>query len=967
MAQEYVTDSATLVIPGSYPDVKVQKNNSGLSTTGVLMLVGEADAGPDHTLETDLALNVFGPDQASSVLSKYGSGPLVDAYRAAQAPANDPEIRGAPSAFVLVKTNVSGKASKSLLRSGLTAYGTLAHKGYGKAGNLAYGVVTASASEVSATTGSFTYIPGPETGTDGSSMALRVNGGSKQTFAIAAHTLPSTLVGAVGLSASGLNALTGVMATGGVDREVLDALGITATLALVASGNDVTITLGVASAWATTPSVGDTLIIPAASTFGKDADDSVIAGASDENRGSYVVTAATATTIEATKLRDDVTSGVTAPANVTAVAVGAGTDYKDIMCFSPVVIKNMTGTDRGILTGLTTKTIAGSISGSNFKFTLETGYEWAALPQAGDILFMPDTAPNAFIGSSTNGGWYQVVSATTGTAAGASTIIATRLSDGDAVAFSATAIAATTDLQCLKPAKDGMGKSLEIYDNEGTYNLSTVFFTTAGEAVDWLSTSAAPYVLTSSSEYAANLTIARQNDGISEEIIAGGSIVLKVGYAGTTASMTVTNTAITTSVTGGNGDDLSITLKDFKTVADLAGYINSQTGYTCSVGNTLLGQQLLIKSGNSVLDQGTYNICSDLGATPGRIKRDAFAFFNALSTTSVLCQLGTGTPAQAAAGLPEVQALFYLAGGSKGGSTGAQVAAAIDALEKVKGNFLVTCFSRDAADDIEDGLTESSSTYAIDDINAAVKTHVLKMSTIKRRRNRQGFVSKKDTFLAAKEAANDLSCFRVSLCPQDFKTVASDSTITQFGGYIGAALAAGMQAAGFYRSIMHKGINCSGVLMADGSYHDQDDTQVEDALKNGLLVAERVDTGGFRWVSDQTTYAADSNFVYNSIQAIYAADTVSLTTAQRMEKAFVGQSLADVSAAVALTHLKAIMADLKRIKLLASSDDAPLGFRNATIKIQGNAMIVSIEIKLATAIAFIPISFLVTEVSQSAS
>ncbi len=966
MAQQYVTDAATLIIPGSYPDVKVQKQNSGLATTGVLMLVGEADAGPHHSEETDLALNVFGPDQAASVLAKYGRGPLVDAYRAAQTPANDPDIQGSPSGFVLVKTNVSAKASKDLLRSGLTAYGTLAHKGYGKDGNMVYGVATASATEVTPTTGSFTYIPASTQG--GFTVAARVNGGAEQTLAVAVTALPSVLVGAVGLAASGLNAMSGVMATGGIDRAVLSTLGATATLALAQTGSNVIITLGVASAWGVTPSVGDTLIIPLLSTFGKNGTASVIAGASDENLGAYVVTAATSTTISATKLRDNDTTGVTTPAAVSATVLGGGTDDKDFMCFSPVVVKNMTGTDRGLLSSsLITKTITGTVSGSNFKFTLETGYQWAALPQAGDYLFMPDSAPNVMIGSSTNGGWYQVVSATTGVSAGASTITATRLNDGTAVAFVATAIAASTDLQCIRPAIDGTGKSLEIFDGAGTQNIDKVIFTTAGAAVSWLSTASAPYLLTSATEYASKLVISRQSDGVSEEVVAGGSVALKVGYAGTTATMTITNTTITTTVSGGTGTALSLTIKDFKTVADLASYINSQTGYTCAVGNTLLGQQLLIKAGNSVLDQGVYGICSDLGATPGRIKRDAYAFFQALSTTSTLTQLGTTTVEQADAGLPEVQSTFYLAGGTKGGTTAAQVAAGIDALEKIKGNFLITCFSRDADEDIEDDLTESSSTYEIDAINAAAKTHVLKMSTIKRRRNRQAFVSKQTSFTLAKEAANNLACFRVALAPQDFKTVASDSTITQFPGYIGAALAAGMQAAGFYRSIMHKGIDCSGVLMADGSYHDQDDDQVEDGLKNGLLLAERVDTGGFRWVSDQTTYAADGNFVYNSVQAIYAADTVSLTTAQRMEKAFVGQSLADVSAAVALTFLKAIMADLKRIKLLAASDDAPLGFRNASIKIQGNAMIVSIEIKLATAIVFIPVSFLVTEVQQVAA
>jgi hypothetical protein len=75
MAQSYVTDAGVLVIPGAYPTVKVQGGASGLSTTGVIFLVGEADGGTDFTLETDLTENAFGPDQAADVVSKYVSGP----------------------------------------------------------------------------------------------------------------------------------------------------------------------------------------------------------------------------------------------------------------------------------------------------------------------------------------------------------------------------------------------------------------------------------------------------------------------------------------------------------------------------------------------------------------------------------------------------------------------------------------------------------------------------------------------------------------------------------------------------------------------------------------------------------------------------------------------------------------------------------------------------------------------------
>jgi hypothetical protein len=143
-------------------------------------------------------------------------------------------------------------------------------------------------------------------------------------------------------------------------------------------------------------------------------------------------------------------------------------------------------------------------------------------------------------------------------------------------------------------------------------------------------------------------------------------------------------------------------------------------------------------------------------------------------------------------------------------------------------------------------------------------------------------------------------------------------------------------------------------------------TQVEQALLAGLLLIARKTTGGFAWVSDQTTYSRDGNFVYNSIQATYAADLVALSTAQRMELTFLGQSVADVSAAIAKATLDSIMTDFARLKLIAASDDAPKGYKNAVVQIAGPVMLVSLEIKLAGAIYFIPISFVVSQVQQSA-
>lgn len=837
MAQQFVTDNGTLIIPGAYATYKVQTDNSGLSATGILMLVGEADAGPDHTLEDDLEANAFGPDQAPEVLAKYRGGALVDAFRAASAPANDPNIVGSPSRIILVKTNPSTKAKVAISKIGGGTYGYLADKSYGKLGNLIYAEVVAKQSEVVPTTGAMTFIPNVGT----VAYEIRANGGAAVGGTLGANTSPAAF-------ASAIDALAGVTATGGADRSAHPASGNLSVA--VVSGNTVQIDSTVALG--ATVSVGDTVVIP---------DGSVIAGGSDQNVGAYVVISATTTQIIATKLSDAGKTGasagtITAPAAVVATAV-SGSPADDIKVFAPVVIS----------------------------------------------------------------------------------------------------------LDAADPI-DGVGKSLELAQlTTGTDLLERTLFALNTTPVSFVSKSSAAKVIVSAAEYIAQLNIARQADAVQEEIVAGGEVALKIGYKGTTAAVVISDTAMTITVAGGTGSSLSLDLKDFPTLNDLATFINSKAGFKCSVGSGILGQLP-----SKALDDVNTTCASAHGAETGRLKVDAYKLFKKLSEEGVLCQLqdADGVVGQAAKGLPAPQAVQYLDGGAKGSTSSAAVLAAIDALEKVRGNFLVPLFSRDAADDVLDGLTESGSTYAIDSIHAACRTHVLKMSTLKRRRNRQAFLSHAGTFSDAMKKASDIASFRCAMTFQDVKNLATDGTIKQFQPWMSAVIAAGMQAAGFYRPIVHKVANISGALQAKKDFDDRNDSQLENALLAGLLPLRRADTGGFIWVSDQTTYGKDSNFVFNSIQATYIADVIAMTTAQRMERAFVGQSLADVSAALAMAFLEGIMGDFLRLKLIAASDGAPRGFKNARIQIKGPAMIVSAEIKLAGALYFIPINFLVSQVEQSA-
>lgn len=981
MAQNVISpDFGSVFVPGAYTVTKVVSQNTGNLNVGVLALVGEADSGPDFSLESSLSANVFGPDQLASVIAKYGSGNLVDAFSRAIKASNDPNIAKTFTQAVLVKTNVSTKASASLLRSGLAAYATIADKSWGVKGNQISTSVVQTQAEVAPTTGAFTWIPAHQT----VKVNARSNGGALTTVTIAANTSPAGLSGTVeSASNTTLNSLVGagtlplLLANGATDRLPIAVADVGAvTIALAASGNNITITRGSGS-WQNLPQVGDTLVIPQNNDYGIAIAAPVLIGAGSANRGSYVVTAVTTTTVSATKVRDYGASTVTAPVNVVATNI---LDIDEFHCWSPITVKQVSGTERLVLTGLVGQTVTGTASGSQLVLTLQTGAQWANLPKAGDLVLIPVTAPAAWRASAANSGWYQVTASTTGTSAGASTITMTRLSDGSPTSFVATAIAATTDLRVLRPAIDGVGKTLELWDGAGTELLSQTplkfMNLQANVNVGWISTGASPVLLTSATEQIVALADTLSAKSISESLSAGGDVLLKIGYVGnglvTTASATISGTTLSTTVSGGNGANLSVDLTQFGTVSDLVKFIAAQPGYVASVGNTAFGQTALnytLSDGITrgiVLDKATWSIASENGSAPGRIKADGYAMYSTVTNSSTLVQLGSLGLTVPSAGLPEVQGTTFLAGGAKGATSNANVQAAFDAATKVVANQIVPLFSQDASLDLASNLTDAASTYTIASINDIANTHSISMSDVLRRRWRQSFLSIRGSFTACKSAAQTVASFRSAMTFQDVKVTDAFGNLKQFQPWMGAVMAASMTAGGFSEPIVKKFVTASGILVADGSYGDTY-SEKQAALKAGLLPLENVDTGGIRWVSDQTTYGVDPNFVYNSIQAVYMMDSLAALISDRMERRFVGKSFADVTPGVMGAYLQGILRDALSLKIIAPSAGMPNGYKDAKIQFAAPAAYVSLTAALATGIYFVLTTAFLTQVTGTAT
>lgn len=500
---------------------------------------------------------------------------------------------------------------------------------------------------------------------------------------------------------------------------------------------------------------------------------------------------------------------------------------------------------------------------------------------------------------------------------------------------------AVTQVAAPTAHQNGWGRSFQIIDGTNNpipaMNLSEGIFTPAVEP-------------------SATITLNHLRDGYSESDSLGGAVVLELGHDGsggvTSASVSVTASNITLTTNLGS---VSLPKSGFAILKDLVDELNlaSYGGWSASLSSPLYNQLSL-----DVLDiVSSVGAMSTLGEKPARIKKDAsdVADFFAESAMAELID-------QAVKGLPDALAETLLVGGARGATNPASIVTALEKFEKFHVNAIVPLFSRDATEDIADSLTDSGSTYTIDAIHQAVKTHISLMKTTKKRSERQGYLSLKDDYAACKTKAGDLADGRMQLLIQDVRQTDGQGVIKWFQPWALACLMAGARGgAPIGEPMTFKFLNCSGIRHtaqpmstpdADIMIDFDPDLQTDDAIQAGITFLENPQTGGFRVVVDNTTYGRDGNFVWNRGNVIYAADIVAFNFRNSLEAIFVGKkntvSVADISG-VASTILNGFLTQ----GITVSTPDAPQGFKNLVVRLEGNTIYVEVTIKIVEGIDFI--------------
>lgn len=939
MTLSAVINGTRVVVPGVYSSVKVEDNLANIAPgPRNILIIGEATKGVPGAL-LDLNRTFFTDYQ--SVKNYYGSGPVVDAARMLFSSQASPVFAGAVNSVFVYKTNNSGLASLNLLK-GPSLYATVAAAEYGEDGNSISVQIQQASAEIKPTKTSRVLM-----GSSAGALMVRVNGGAEQTFLLAPEATPEEKVIAIDAAADGFS-------VSGGEQKMFLTDGDTLTLS-VDSSSPTKVTVSTSGTFASVLVPGDVVYIPVSSS---------LAGASEENCGNYEIQSVSSNSITMHRLSANNSIGEkTIQECVSATGLVDGDQTlvasAELMVFSPVTFEVTEDTKDGAASCVEiyapngeiwgpskflptsqsrpavssnvalSASISLTMSGAEGSFRLASG-SFAVQPKVGELLVVPSDSVLKGSGSKNVGLWIV-------TSAGSSLIKAKKCITGEA-----TNNPVSVSVQPLN------GQASPFYIKENGIS-----------SVD------GPILIRSASEKQVRIVASRLTDGAQfPNTPVGGRVVLELGYAGTSGTVTVTkDKKLKTSVSGGSGANLDILMSKYNTIGDLLAFINTKTGYSARVTDARWRSL-----SPSVIDQvDAVGICAGHSSVsrPGLLKSDYFDFKSLVDNNFGLISLVENTAAPALAGLPDtLPSPEFLEGGTVGATSNIDIQAALDAALKIDVSQVIPLFSRDSDKDIEDGLTDQSSVYSIDSINSAVKSHVLTASSVQYQRERFAICSIHSSFAAAKQKAAEISSERVQMAFQQVRTINSNGDVQWFLPWmLSCSLAAGRAQAILGTSLLRKSFQVSNVKhIGDLSLYsdvfvpdfDADTKELDEAIEAGLIVLKSVTGFGVRMESPDLSTRSRQNdpkgWYFERVNVQFVVDETVKTLRNTLDN-FIGSRTTDVSPSVVSKSVQDVLSSF-------IAQGALRQFSVDSIVLDGNTYKVTISVFPVEAVEFITVDVL---------
>lgn len=188
---------STIKKPGAYSrSLTNPSGGSATPSTGIMLLIGEADAGPGGASD---GIQSFSAQAFNKLKAKYRSGPLVDAAKAALSPSRTPGVNGAGT-FLIYKTNASTQAELDLANT----YATVKALEYGVGGNrITYKNTLSAESEISLTgSAAVTNFAG----LDGLTLEVRQNGAASETVTFSSPANIADVISQIESGTTGISA-----------------------------------------------------------------------------------------------------------------------------------------------------------------------------------------------------------------------------------------------------------------------------------------------------------------------------------------------------------------------------------------------------------------------------------------------------------------------------------------------------------------------------------------------------------------------------------------------------------------------------------------------------------------------------------------------------------------------------------------------------------------------------------------
>jgi hypothetical protein len=378
---------------------------------------------------------------------------------------------------------------------------------------------------------------------------------------------------------------------------------------------------------------------------------------------------------------------------------------------------------------------------------------------------------------------------------------------------------------------------------------------------------------------------------------------------------------------------------EFNTVAKVVDRLNAINGFTA---NATVTNFTTFRMVDADYHAAPTRPAADVHSSAGSFYADLYF---AATTLTQQSQFVNGARATGG-GLPpaDTSAPVFLVGGSEGTPTITEWQDAFTLLEKRRYNTLVP-LSRDPA------------------VHALALSHlVAKTGRLKSEANGYVGIGKADgsgetrTELQSQiQALNTRHLSAISQELERFDPITGEATF--YPPYIYAAVAAGMQAGSTIAEPLTRKRMIGTDIRNDSTWNVETDTSA--LIDRGLMIAEKVDGVGIRWVRSITTHLADDNLAFVEMSSNESLNTFVFEFREALEAQIgrrgLGNSVGAITALARGTAQRLV------------DEEKIVGFRSLQVDQVGDVFPVSIQVALVNPINFIPITVHLTPTVQLAA